>query len=66
MKKLMFIAAVAALGIGMTGCVGAGGACTTTALFGGIGLWSAWPVAEALSLVMTALVLHRYQSRYQY
>ena len=36
MKKLMFIAAVAALGIGMTGCVGAGGATTTTALFGGI------------------------------
>ena len=37
MKKLMFIAAVAALGIGMTGCVGAGGPCTTSALgFGGI------------------------------
>jgi len=36
MKKLMFIAAVAALGIGMTGCVGPGGACTNTALFGGI------------------------------
>ena len=36
MKKMMFIAAVAALGIGMTGCVGAGGATTTTALFGGI------------------------------
>ena len=36
MKKLMFIAAVAALGIGMTGCVGPGGACTTSALFGGI------------------------------
>ena len=37
MKKLMFIAAVAALGIGMTGCVGAGGPCTTSALgIGGI------------------------------
>ena len=37
MKKLMFIAAVAALGIGMTGCVGAGGPCTNSALgFGGI------------------------------
>ena len=36
MKKLMLIAAVAALGIGLTGCVGAGGATTTTALFGGI------------------------------
>ena len=37
MKKLMFIAAVAALGIGMTGCVGSGGPCTNTALgFGGI------------------------------
>ena len=37
-----------------------------TALFDGIGLWSAWPVAEALSLVMTALELHRYQCRYEY
>ena len=37
MKKIMFIAAVAALGIGMTGCVGAGGPCTNSALgIGGI------------------------------
>jgi putative MATE family efflux protein len=37
-----------------------------TALFGGLGLWSAWPTTEALSLVMTALFLHHYQPRYQY
>ena len=37
MKKLMFIAAVAALGIGVGGCVGAGGPSTTSALgIGGI------------------------------
>lgn len=37
MKKLMIIAAIAAIGIGVTGCVGAGGPCTNTALgFGGI------------------------------
>ena len=37
-----------------------------TALFGGLGLWSAWPTTEALSLVMTAVVLRLYQPRYQY
>ena len=37
MKKLMFIAAVAALGIGVGGCVGVGGPSATTALgLGGI------------------------------
>ena len=37
MKKLMIIAAVAALGIGVGGCVGMGGPSTTTALgLGGI------------------------------
>ena len=37
-----------------------------TALFGGPGLWSAWPAAELISLVITMLVLKKYRSRYQY
>ena len=37
MKKLMFVAAVAALGLGVAGCVGAGGPSATAALgIGGI------------------------------
>ena len=37
-----------------------------TALFQGPGLWSAWPAAEALSLVVTFLTLRRYRGRYEY
>ena len=37
-----------------------------TALFGGPGLWSAWPAAELISLFITAAVLKKYRSRYQY
>ena len=37
-----------------------------TALFGGTGLWLAWPAAEALSLVVTFLTLRRYRGRYEY
>ena len=37
-----------------------------TVLFGGPGLWSAWPAAELISLFITAAVLKKYRSRYQY
>lgn len=37
-----------------------------TALFGGPGLWSAWPAAELLSFVITMLTLKKYAGRYQY
>ena len=37
-----------------------------TALFGGTGLWLAWPAAEAISLVITVIVLRHYRPRYQY
>ena len=37
-----------------------------TALFGGPGLWSAWPAAELVSLVITLLVLKKYRPNYQY
>ena len=37
-----------------------------TALFGGAGLWSAWPTAELISLVITIAVLRKYHSRYGY
>ncbi len=37
-----------------------------TALFGGPGLWSAWPAAELLSAFVTAFALHKYRSKYQY
>ena len=37
-----------------------------TALFGGPGLWSAWPAAELISMVVTLLVLRHYRNRYQY
>ena len=37
-----------------------------TALFGGPGLWSAWPAAELVSFVITMLTLKKYAGRYQY
>lgn len=37
-----------------------------TALFGGPGLWSAWPTAELLSLGITMAALVKYRGRYQY
>ena len=37
-----------------------------TALFGGPGLWSAWPAAELLSAFVTAYALNKYRSKYQY
>ncbi len=37
-----------------------------TALFGGAGLWSAWPAAELLSLAVTLLYLGKYRQHYQY
>ncbi len=37
-----------------------------TALFGGPGLWSAWPVAELISLFVTWFVLKKYHGTYQY
>jgi putative MATE family efflux protein len=37
-----------------------------TALFGGPGLWSAWPAAELISLFVTWFVLKKYHGTYQY
>ena len=37
-----------------------------TALFGGPGLWSAWPAAELLSGFVTFYTLKKYRGRYQY
>lgn len=37
-----------------------------TALFGGPGLWSAWPAAEILSLIVTGVFLLKYRKKYQY
>ena len=37
-----------------------------TALFGGVGLWSAWPVAELLSCFVTMYFLKKYSGKYQY
>ncbi len=37
-----------------------------TALFGGPGLWSAWPAAELLSLLVTVCTLRRFRGQYQY
>ena len=37
-----------------------------TALFGGTGLWSAWPAAELVCLVITLAVLKRYRNVYHY
>ena len=37
-----------------------------TALFGGTGLWSAWPASELICVVITLLVLRRYRNKYQY
>ena len=37
-----------------------------TALFGGAGLWSAWPAAELLSLITTFITLRKYRNKYQY
>jgi putative MATE family efflux protein len=37
-----------------------------TALFGGPGLWSAWPAAELLSLIVTCAVLWKFRRKYQY
>ena len=37
-----------------------------TALFGGKGLWSAWPAAELLSAFVTLFTLKKYRKRYQY
>ena len=37
-----------------------------TALFSGYGLWSAWPAAEAISFVITAVFLRKFRGKYQY
>ena len=37
-----------------------------TALFGGPGLWSAWPAAELISIFVTMVALKKYKSRYRY
>ena len=37
-----------------------------TALFGGPGLWSAWPAAELISIFVTIVALKKYKSKYQY
>ena len=37
-----------------------------TALFGGYGLWSAWPAAEVVSFIITAIFLFKYRGRYKY
>ena len=37
-----------------------------TALFGGPGLWSAWPGAEFISIFVTVYALRRFRSQYQY
>ena len=37
-----------------------------TALFGGTGLWNAWPVAEAISLLVSFMAFRKYKDRYGY
>ena len=37
-----------------------------TALFGGPGLWAAWPAAEAISAFVTMFALKKYKNRYRY
>lgn len=37
-----------------------------TALFGGAGLWSAWPTAELISLFVTLFALKKIRGKYQY
>ena len=37
-----------------------------TALFSGYGLWSAWPAAEFISFIITAIFLWRYRGKYKY
>ena len=37
-----------------------------TALFSGRGLWSAWPAAELISFIITAVFLWKYRSKYKY
>ena len=37
-----------------------------TALFGGPGLWSAWPASEILSCFVTVFFLRKYRGKYQY
>ena len=37
-----------------------------TMLFGGPGLWSAWPAAELISIFVTIVALNKYKSKYQY
>ncbi|MBQ8075597.1 MAG: MATE family efflux transporter [Oscillospiraceae bacterium] len=37
-----------------------------TALFGGPGLWSAWPAAELICIFVTLYALRKYRSAYQY
>ena len=37
-----------------------------TALFSGHGLWSAWPAAEFISFIITAVFLRKYRGRYEY
>ena len=37
-----------------------------TALFGGPGLWSAWPAAELISIFVTLVALKKYRVKYQY
>ena len=37
-----------------------------TALFSGHGLWSAWPAAEFISFIITAVFLRKYRERYEY
>ena len=37
-----------------------------TALFSGPGLWSAWPAAEFISFIITAVFLWKYREKYKY
>ena len=37
-----------------------------TALFSGYGLWSAWPAAEFISCIITAIFLRKYRGKYNY
>jgi hypothetical protein len=35
-------------------------------LFEGIGLWSAWPIAEVVALVFSLVFVIKYKNRYNY
>ena len=37
-----------------------------SALFSGPGLWSAWPAAEFISFIITAVFLWKYREKYKY